>query len=107
MPDMYRSPSLEYYGTHIINGDTLNSSKLPVVGTIARGYMPYVYPNTTQGYEAAGLYLKNPIAFLNLLKKRVKYCIVNSVYTATVLQVLAMEKLALNYQVLLLHTIQL
>jgi mono/diheme cytochrome c family protein len=69
MPDMYRSPSLEYYGTHIINGDTLNSSKLPVAGTIARGYMPYVYPNTTQGYEAAGLYLKNPIAFSESIEK--------------------------------------
>ena len=69
MPDMYRSPSLEYYGTHIINGDTLNSSKLPVVGTIARGYMPYVYPNTTQGYEAAGLYLKNPITFSESIEK--------------------------------------
>ncbi len=62
MPDMYRSPSLEYYGTHIINGDTINNSKLPVAGTISRGYIPYVYPNTPEGYEQAGLYLKNPIA---------------------------------------------
>ena len=42
MPDMYRSPSLEYYGSHVINGDTINSSKLPVAGTVARGYMSYV-----------------------------------------------------------------
>ena len=63
MPDMYRSPSLEYYGTHIINGDTLNASKLPVAGTISRGYIPYVYSNTPDGYEQAGLYLKNPIVF--------------------------------------------
>jgi len=69
MPDMYRSPSLEYYGTHIINGDTLNSSKLPVVGTIARGYLPYVYPNTVQGYETAGLYLKNPIPYSENVEK--------------------------------------
>ncbi len=63
MPDMYRSPSVEYYGTHVINGDTLDNAMLPVAGTIARGYMPYVYPNTPQGYEAAGLYLKNPIPY--------------------------------------------
>jgi hypothetical protein len=55
MPDMYRSPSVENYGTYIIGDDTLNSAMLPVKGTIARGYMPYVYPNTVEGYEQAGL----------------------------------------------------
>lgn len=69
MPDMYRSPSLEYYGTHIINGDTINSSKLPVAGSISRGYIPYVYPNTTEGYEQAGLYLKNPNVYSEALEK--------------------------------------
>ena len=69
MPDMYRSPSVEYYGTHVINGDTLNNAMLPVAGTIARGYMPYVYPNTAQGYEAAGLYLKNPIPYSAAVEK--------------------------------------
>lgn len=62
-PDMYRSPSVEVYGTSVFNGDTIYSQQfLPVKGTIARGYMPYVYANTTEGYEQAGLYLKNPIA---------------------------------------------
>ena len=69
MPDMYRSPSLEYYGTHIINGDTINNSKLPVAGTIARGYLPYVYPNTPDGYELAGLYLKNPTVYSEAIEK--------------------------------------
>lgn len=64
MPDMYRSPSVEVYGTSEVNGDTIWSSRfLPVKGTIARGYMPYVYPNTPEGYEAAGLYLRNPLAY--------------------------------------------
>ena len=58
MPDMYRSPSVESYGSHTINGDTLDNAMLPVIGTIARGYMPYVYPNTPEGYASAGLYLK-------------------------------------------------
>jgi mono/diheme cytochrome c family protein len=69
MPDMYRSPSLEYYGTHTINGDTLNSAKLPVEGTIARGYIPYAYSNTPEGYEQAGMYLKNPIAYSESIEK--------------------------------------
>jgi len=69
MPDMYRSPSVENYGTYIIGDDTLNSAMLPVSGTIARGYMPYVYPNTVEGYEQAGLYLKNPIALTPQVEK--------------------------------------
>lgn len=62
MPDMYRSPSLEYYSTHTLDGDTANNAMLPVKGTVARGYMPYAYENTPEGYEAAGLNLKNPLA---------------------------------------------
>ncbi len=62
MPDMYRSPSLEVYGKHVLDGDTINNtSMLPVKGTIARGYMPYVYENNAAGYEAAGLNLHNPL----------------------------------------------
>lgn len=63
MPDMYRSPSVEVYGTSIFNGDTIYSTQFtPVRGTIARGFLPYAYANTPEGYEQAGLYLKNPIA---------------------------------------------
>ena len=64
MPDMYRSPSLEVYGTQVIDGDTVNSMSkrlLPVKGSVARGYVPYMYPNTTEGYEQAGLHLHNPL----------------------------------------------
>ncbi len=70
MPDMYVSPSMEVYGTREIDGDTMYSTEfLPVKGTIARGYIPYVYPNTPQGYEQAGLYLKNPIALTPQVEK--------------------------------------
>lgn len=69
MPDMYRSPSVEYYGIHVVNGDTLYNAMTPVKGTIARGYMPYVYANTPEGYEQAGLYLKNPIAYSEAVEK--------------------------------------
>jgi mono/diheme cytochrome c family protein len=63
MPDMYRSPSLEYYSVHMLDGDTINNAKKPVTGTVSRGYLPYAYPNTAEGYEQAGLNLHNP--FIN------------------------------------------
>ena len=69
MPDMYRSPSVEYYGSQVINGDTVYSAMTPVKGTIARGYLPYVYPNTPEGYEQAGLYLKNPLTYSEKVEK--------------------------------------
>lgn len=71
MPDMYVSPSMEVYGTRVIDGDTMFSTEfLPVKGTIARGYIPYVYANTPEGYEQAGMYLKNPIALTPDVEKQ-------------------------------------
>lgn len=61
MPDMYRSPSLENYGWHVLEGDTLQSSMLPVKGTIARGFIPYQYENNDAGYKLAIANLKNPL----------------------------------------------
>lgn len=61
MPDMYRSPSLDYYGEHEIDGDRYFNAKLPVKGTVARGVYAYPYPDTPEGYEMAGTYLKNPL----------------------------------------------
>lgn len=62
MPDMYRSPSLESNMAYVDmnSGDTLEANRMPVAGTIARGYMPYAYANTQEGYEAAGANLRNP-----------------------------------------------
>jgi mono/diheme cytochrome c family protein len=68
MPDMYRSPSYETYSENPIYADSMEARQ-PVAGTIARGdaifsdydRMPYPYPNTTEGYEAAGTSLTNPI----------------------------------------------
>jgi len=34
---------------------------LPVDGTISRGWTPYEYPNTTEGYDAAKLNLVSPL----------------------------------------------
>lgn len=62
MPDMYRSPSYETYQPNTLFKDSL-SARLPVAGTIPRGFNTYFpFPNTPEGYEAAGVSLKNPLA---------------------------------------------
>ena len=72
MPDMYRSPSYETYSSNPNFSDSLTARK-PVAGTITRGHSvtgefyhvinatPYPYPNTPEGYEAAGAEYKNPL----------------------------------------------
>jgi len=69
MPDMYRSGAVEAYVDYH-HPDEL-SAKTPPDGTIpysadpskAIFNIPYPYPNTAQGYEDAGMYLKNPIPY--------------------------------------------
>jgi len=63
MPDMYISPSLESNMTYVDmnTGDTMQVNRQPVAGTIARGYMPYMFPNTPEGYEAAKTGAHNPL----------------------------------------------
>ncbi len=68
MPDMYRSPSYETYSANPNFPDSL-TARQPVEGTIARGNdiytdydrLPYPYSNTPEGYEEAGLKLRNPL----------------------------------------------
>ncbi len=60
MPDMYRSPSYETYSTNPNFSDSISARK-PVAGTIPRGYTFFHYPNTLEGYEAAGRDVTNPI----------------------------------------------
>jgi mono/diheme cytochrome c family protein len=68
MPDMYRSPSYETYSENPNFSDSM-TARQPVAGTVARGNavytdydrLPYPYPNTTEGYEEAGLKLHNPL----------------------------------------------
>jgi len=60
MPDMYRSPALEPYSGNSNYADSMEARK-PAEGSIARGYLPYGIPNSTEGYEMAGSLLKNPL----------------------------------------------
>jgi len=78
MPDMYRSPAVEayvdygmdpYYVTEEVASAQRNtpSARVPVAGTIAfvgenKAFgLPYAYPNTPDGYEAAGAGLVSPL----------------------------------------------
>jgi len=61
MPDMYVAVP---YEPNSVNGltDTINGSNLkPVLGTIARGQVPYEYPNTLEAYDVAKTTLKSPL----------------------------------------------
>lgn len=61
MPNMYEPVSYETYGVNDIYENKM-ASRLPVVGTIARGKeLPYEYPNTEEGYAEAKSNLKNPL----------------------------------------------
>lgn len=62
MPDMYRSPSLETYAETDLTAHG-STALQPVEGTIPVGFVPYAYPNTAEGYAAAGENLKNPLGF--------------------------------------------
>ncbi|MBK9177696.1 MAG: cytochrome c [Flavobacteriales bacterium] len=80
MPDMYRSPAVEAYVDYgqdpyfrseefVRKQRNRPSARKPVEGTIAfsadpakaQFNMPYPFPNTPEGYEAAGAQLKSPI----------------------------------------------
>ena len=65
MPNMYESVAYETNA----ESDAFNSptglkgkvGQLPPSGAIKRGFVPYEYPNTTAGYEAAKANLKSPL----------------------------------------------
>ncbi|MDQ3193172.1 MAG: c-type cytochrome [Bacteroidota bacterium] len=67
MPDMYRTPANKAYVSYD-HPDSM-TARMPVSGTIPYSgrpdvrynNMPYAFPNTAEGYEAAGQQLKNPV----------------------------------------------
>lgn len=58
MPDMYRSPAIEPFVDYVFV-DSM-TSRLPPEHSIPKGYLPYPYENTLEGYEKAGKELKIP-----------------------------------------------
>ena len=75
-PDMYRPVPYEPYGAYDIFANQ-QEAKLPVDGTIPRGWMPYEYEDTPEAREAAKANLKNPIPYTeeNLTKGKALYTV--------------------------------
>jgi len=62
MPNMYEPLSYETYGEYdIFPGG--QEARLPVEGSISRGWMPYEIENSNVGYKKAKETLKNPIKY--------------------------------------------
>jgi len=58
--DMYTPVSYETYGVDAVFKDSMEA-RLPVLGTISRGNVPYDYPSTPYGLIAAKDSLKSPL----------------------------------------------
>ncbi|MBK0370520.1 c-type cytochrome [Flavobacterium agrisoli] len=78
-PNMYESTGYETYSeAAVFKGG--KEGQLPVEGTINRGFQPYEYPNTPEGYELAKVNLKSPLDSLERSSDKGKelfeiYCI--------------------------------
>ncbi|MCM4158347.1 c-type cytochrome [Antarcticibacterium flavum] len=75
-PDMYEPIPYEPYGEYeiFLNGQ---SAMLPAEGSVPRGWKPYDYENSQDGYQAAKSELTNPLPYTedNLAKGRQLYTI--------------------------------
>src|ERR1700677_2375132 len=58
MPDMYRSPSYEDNSFNPLFADSM-TDRVPVTGTVPRGFTPDPFPNTPDGWANAALYWKD------------------------------------------------
>ncbi len=59
-PNMYEPVGYETYADSDAFANGIEA-QLPVEGSINRGWIPYDYPDTNEGYEAAKIGLKSPI----------------------------------------------
>ena len=62
MPNMYRPVGYEAYGEYEVF-ENEQEAKLPVEGSVPRGWLPYDYADSPEGYQAAKQNLKNPIRY--------------------------------------------
>ena len=60
-PNMYEPVGYETYADSDAFANGIEA-QIPVNGTIARGWQPYDYPDTNEGYEAAKVELFSPLA---------------------------------------------
>ncbi len=66
-PNMYESVGYEAYSSHesneIFAENNTSEALKPVEGTVHRGWLPYDYKNSNEGYQAAKAGLKNPLPY--------------------------------------------
>ncbi|MFD0976675.1 c-type cytochrome [Salinimicrobium gaetbulicola] len=76
MPNMYEPVPYEPYGAYDVFVNE-QEAKLPVEGTVSRGWKPYDYENSMEGYAAAKANLENPLSYTeeNLNKGEALYTI--------------------------------
>ncbi|NJW52390.1 c-type cytochrome [Salinimicrobium oceani] len=76
MPNMYETVSYEPYGAYDVFVDE-QEAKLPVEGTVSRGWRPYEYENSPEGFAAAKAENTNPLPYTesNLAKGKALYTI--------------------------------
>lgn len=76
MPNMYEAVPYEPYGAYDVFANE-QEAKLPVEGTIPRGWKPYDFENSQEGYAAAKASLENPLPYTedNLNKGEALYTI--------------------------------
>lgn len=79
-PNMYESLPYDTYGEYEIFQNE-SEAKLPVEGTISRGFTPYEYSDDSEGYDKAKEELKNELPYTeeNLAEGRQLY----TIYCAT------------------------
>lgn len=61
-PNMYSAVSYEAYGEYEVFEKEMEAKK-PAEGSISRGWMPYAYSDSQEGYEEAKADLKNPLPY--------------------------------------------
>ena len=61
-PNMYEPVGYEAYAESKAFRNGIEA-QIPVDGTISRGWTPYDYPNSNEGYDTAKINLKSPIEF--------------------------------------------
>lgn len=76
MPNMHETLSYEPYGAYDVFVDE-QSAKLPVEGTVPRGWKPYEYENTPEGSSMAKAELTNPLPYTeeNLAKGKALFTV--------------------------------
>lgn len=62
MPDMYEPIPYEPYGEYDVF-EKGQEAKLPVEGTVPRGWSPYDYDNNMEGFQQAKAELENPLPY--------------------------------------------